>query len=284
VKIQDGCNFRCSFCIIPAVRGKSKSKPLADILKEVENYVSHGFKEIVLCGIHLCSYGLDLNPRTSLIELIKKLENKANKIRLSSLDPRFLDSEKINYLTSSQIIAPHFHLSFQSGSKKILKKMNRNSDPEEYKEILYLFSKFSPDASIGTDIIVGFPGETDKEFEETYEFLKNSPLTYFHVFPFSPRPGTPAYDFPQINGKIKKERVNILRKLSAEKNFQFRKRFLNKTLKGIIIKHCKDFTEFLTYNYIKIKLPPCPELRVGDEREVKISKVSLSSTEGKVIS
>jgi threonylcarbamoyladenosine tRNA methylthiotransferase MtaB len=284
VKIQDGCNFRCSYCIIPYVRGKSRSKPLSDILKEIENYVNVGFKEIILCGIHLCSYGLDLNPRTSLIELIRKLENKVNKIRLSSLDPRFLDSGKIDYFTSSQIIAPHFHLSLQSGSRKILKNMQRDINPEYYREILHQFAKSSPDGSIGADIIVGFPGENEKEFKETYEFLKNSPLTYFHVFPFSPRPGTPASNFPQINGKIKRERVNILRELSTEKNFQFRNRFLNKTLKGIIIKHCKDFTEFLTYNYIKVKTPPSPRLKVGDEKEVKIFRVSLSSTEGKIIS
>ncbi|MCP2521114.1 radical SAM protein, partial [SCandidatus Aminicenantes bacterium Aminicenantia_JdfR_composite] len=158
VKIQDGCNFRCSYCIIPYVRGKSRSKPLSDILKEIENYVNVGFKEIILCGIHLCSYGLDLNPRTSLIELIRKLENKVNKIRLSSLDPRFLDSGKIDYFTSSQIIAPHFHLSLQSGSRKILKNMQRDINPEYYREILHQFAKSSPDGSIGADIIVGFPG------------------------------------------------------------------------------------------------------------------------------
>jgi|Deesub1362B_J571_1020462.scaffolds.fasta_scaffold02320_3 threonylcarbamoyladenosine tRNA methylthiotransferase MtaB len=286
IKIQDGCNYKCSFCIIPFVRGKSKSKPLSFIQKEIKEYINHGFKEIVLCGIHLCSYGLDLKPKSSLLELLKKLENikGLNKLRLSSLDPRFLNLHTISYFASSPIIAPHFHLSFQSGSKKILKKMYRDSTPEQYTEILNTFSKLSPDSSLGTDIIVGFPGETEREFEETYKFLKDSPLAYFHVFPFSPRPGTPAYNFSQINGKIKKERANVLRKLSFEKNFHFRNKFINKTLKGIIIKKCKDFTEFLTYNYIKVKISSYPYLKIGEEKEIKICKVTPYNTEGKIIS
>ncbi|MFQ6081861.1 MAG: tRNA (N(6)-L-threonylcarbamoyladenosine(37)-C(2))-methylthiotransferase MtaB [Candidatus Aminicenantia bacterium] len=286
VKIQDGCNFLCTFCIIPSVRGKSRSKPLPGILNQIKKYITQGFKEIILTGIHLCSYGLDLTPRSSLFELLKRIEklDGLNKIRLSSLDPRFLNSDFISYLSSNQKIAPHFHLSFQSGSNKLLERMGRHSTINQYRDILSTFFKLSPEASLGADIIVGFPGEIEEDFNQTYNFLESSPLTYFHIFPFSPRPGTPAFRFPQINGRIKKERARILRELSKKKNFEFRKKFVNKNLKGIITKKEQNSVQILTYNYLNIKANGNDKLKEGQEKEIKIIQVTPSETRGELIS
>jgi len=285
LKIQDGCNFLCTFCIIPQVRGKSFSLPLEEILDQGKKFICQGFKEIVLTGIHICSYGNDLKPRSSFLRLLQQIEKLKGlrKIRLSSLDPRFLTVSLLEHITASQKICSHFHLSLQHGSDDVLRRMGRNIKASDFKRILTYLRKNSPQASLGADIIVGFPGESEDNFEETYQFLQQSPLTYFHVFPYSARPGTAASTWPQINEKVKKKRASLLRKLSQLKNYKYRLQFLDKELDGIVIKKKKGVAEVLTSNYFKVLVPYCPS-EEREEVKVKIQKVSLEKIIGEMVS
>jgi len=284
VKIQDGCNFRCTFCIIPRVRGRSVSVKKEEILAQINRFINQGFREVVLTGIHLCSYGLDLRPKSSLIDLIREIEGlKAlGNVRLSSLDPRFLNFPLLEHIIKSKKICSHFHLSLQHGSDDVLRRMGRKIEVDFYREILAHLRRNSTHASVGADIIVGFPGEEEEDFEKTYQFLENSPLTYFHVFSYSPRPWTPAASWPQIDERVKKERSTRLRKLARKKTVEFRKLFLGKECKAIVIKKGKNGARVLTSNYLKVSVPSC----LSEEREevrVKITEVDSKETKGKII-
>lgn len=284
LKIQDGCDFRCTFCIIPRVRGKSRSFESEEIITQVQKFIAQGFKEIVLSGIHLCSYGLDLRPRSSLLELLKALESLdgLGRIRLSSLDPGFLKTPLLEHITQSLKICQHFHLSIQYGSDRVLVQMGRRNKVEDYRALLDYLRQASPDASLGADIIVGFPGETEEDFAETYSFLEQSPLTYFHVFSYSPREGTPASTWVQVAERTKKERSAFLRECSKEKNFEFRRLFLNRKCDGIVIKKENGNTEVLTSNYIKVSVPSGLE-HEGEDVTVKITRITNDKTEGNII-
>jgi len=284
VKIQDGCNFQCTFCIIPSVRGRSVSLDKREILARIKEFINQGFKEIVLTGIHLCSYGLDLSAKSSLLELLQEIEslNGLRKLRLSSLDPRFLSSSLIEHITASEKVCPHFHLSLQSGSDDIVHRMGRKIRIEDYKNILTYLREESPRASLGADLIVGFPGETEEDFSQTYRFLEQSPLTYLHVFSYSPRPGTVAASWRQINGKVKKERARLLRDLSSRKNTNFRRLFVGKECEAIVIKKKEGGAEVLTSNYFKVFIPSCSQDE-GKEVRVKIRKVDTGKTTGQIV-
>jgi len=284
LKVQDGCDLRCTFCVIPYVRGKSRSFDREDILSRAKKFVRQGFREVVLCGIHLSSYGHDLRPKGSLIELLQALVELEGmgRIRLSSLDPRFLDDKLIDFITSSQKICPHFHLSLQHGSDRILKLMGRESRVSGYEQILSRLRQNSPAASLGADIISGFPGESDEDFNETFDFLQNSPLTYFHVFTYSPRPHTPAEGWPQVEEHLKRERSSLLRNLSEEKRRTFRLAFLGQELEGVVVKKNDVGGEALTSNYIDVHALFCPN-RPGEEVKVKISRVESKQTWGEIV-
>lgn len=283
LKIQDGCNFRCSFCIIPSVRGRSVSSTKKNVLSEMEKFIRQGFDEIVLTGIHLCSYGADLKPRSTLLQLLQEVEQLEGltSVRLSSLDPGYLKLELIEFLSVSEKICPHFHLSLQSGSEEILRRMGRMMKVEDYRGILSTLRKRSSLASLGADIIVGFPGETESDFQQTVSFLEESPLTYFHVFSYSPRPGTVAASWPQIDGKVKKERARLLRGMSARKNMKFRQLLAGKVRKAIVIKKSKDGIEVLTDNYVRVLIPPlsCKE---GQRLKVRITGAGKKITTGQL--
>jgi threonylcarbamoyladenosine tRNA methylthiotransferase MtaB len=283
LKIQDGCNLRCTFCVIPYVRGKSRSFDRDAILSRAKKFVRQGFKEIVLCGIHLSSYGHDLQPKSSLLDLLQGLvevEGMA-RLRLSSLDPRFLDDELIDFISGSQKVCPHFHLSLQHGSDRILRLMGRESRISEYERILSRLRRNSPEASVGADMISGFPGESEEDFEKTFAFLENSPLTYFHVFTYSPRPGTQAEGWPQVEGRLKRERSTLLRKLSEEKRRAFRLTFLGHELDGIVIKKNGTGEEVLTSNYIDVHVS-FGAINPGEAVKVKITRVESKQTWGKI--
>lgn len=270
VKIQDGCNLKCSFCIIPYVRGKSRSIPSDEIIKKIKKYSDEGYKEIVLTGIHINSWGMDLSQRRNFSDLIRELNviDSAARMRLTSLDPRFLNQEAIETLVFSDKIAPHFHLSIQSGSEKVLNLMRRDSSAKRYEDIIYKLKGSLPESCLGADIIVGFPGESDKDFRHTYDFVKNVPLDYLHVFPFSPRPGTEASKMNnKVDEKVKTRRASLLRKLSREKKEKFIRNFIGKELEGVVIKNNSDVGEVLTYNYIKAKVK---NLRHGEKELIKI--------------
>lgn len=284
VKIQDGCDHRCSFCVVPGVRGDSRSFEKREVMDKVKQLLDRGFREIVLTGVHLCLYGRDLKPRGSLLDLLKCLEKLPGlgRIRLSSLDPRFMDQEMIEYLVSTRKICPHFHLSLQHGSDSVIKRMGRKIEVSDYMKILNSLRARSPLASLGADLIVGFPGETDDDFERAYRFLKRSPLSYFHVFKYSPRPDTAAAGWEQIRDEIKKERAQILRKLSDEKNLTFRERFIGKERDAVVIKKEGVKTRVLTDNYIEAYVSSCPQAE-KEKVKVRIVEVTCAGTQGNIV-
>ena len=212
LKIQDGCNRFCTYCTIPYARGSVCSKDPIKVIAEVRELALHGFKEVILSGIHTASYGLDLEGNVNLISIIEEIEkiDGIERIRIGSIEPAFFTEEVIEKIKSIKKLCPQFHLSLQSGCDTTLKRMNRRYTAEEYEDTVNLLRETLPDVSISTDVIVGFPGETEEEFNETYEFLKRIKLTKTHVFKYSPRKGTKAADMPnQIDGTIKDERRKI---------------------------------------------------------------------------
>lgn len=284
VKVQDGCDAHCTFCIIPSLRGKSRSRPLAQVVECARAAVDRGYQEIVLAGIHLCAYGQDLEPRVSLLDLLRALTTiKALKmIRLSSLDPRLLPRPLLEFLVAEEKICPHFHLSLQHASEPVLRRMGRKSTPIEYLEILNFLREGRPEASLGADIIVGFPGEGEADFNFLRDFLRESPLNYFHVFSFSPRSGTPAAGWKQVPENIRKKRSEELRRLSREKSNAFKKMFIDSQLKGIVIKKKGDLVEVLTGNYLKVMVEGQRELKPGQLVLVRITEAGQAMCRGEV--
>jgi len=257
LKIQEGCNMFCSYCIIPYARGPLRSRSIESIMKETQNLAEDGFKEIVLTGIHLGLYGIDFDYTPNLLDIINEIssEKGIERIRLSSIEALEITDEFLLGVSKINKFCNHFHVPLQSGNDKILKLMNRRYTTREYMERILSIRKFFPDVSITTDVIVGFPGETDKDFEETVAFIKKVGFSRLHVFPFSPRRGTKAYNMPnQIEKKIKNSRSQYLIKLSEclEKNYQ--EKFINKTLDVLFEEEIeKDIFEGYTRNYIKTR-------------------------------
>ena len=285
VKVQDGCNARCTFCLIPYLRGPARSVPVESIITQIEKAVVRGFKEVVLAGIHLCAYGEDLTPPVTLLNLLQeivKIEG-LERLRLSSLDPRLLPESWLEFITGEGKICPYFHLSLQHASPEVLRKMGRRSRPEEYTAILDYLHRHRPEASLGADIIVGFPGEGEEDYLFLKDFLEQSPLTYFHVFSYSPRPGTPAAHWAGVSEKIKKERATELRKISREKNLAFKMKFLNEERPAVVIRKKGAKAEALTDNYIKVSLSESPGVEVRELVKVRIKEVSPLETKGEVI-
>ncbi|MBC8590774.1 tRNA (N(6)-L-threonylcarbamoyladenosine(37)-C(2))-methylthiotransferase MtaB [Wansuia hejianensis] len=257
IKIQDGCNQYCSYCIIPYARGPIRSRDVEEILFEAKKLARVGFKEIVLTGIHVASYGKDLTG-IDLGEVIKRIAliDGIKRIRLSSVEPNLINDDFMNTLVKTNKVCDHFHLSLQSGSNTILEKMNRKYTKEEFREKVDLIRKYMPDAGITTDIIVGFPGETDKEFKETYEFANEIGFSRIHVFKYSPRKGTPAARFNnQINGKIKNQRSKELIELGDKLTDEFNSRFIGETMAVLFEedKSTNGIYEGYTTNYIRVK-------------------------------
>lgn len=284
VKIQDGCSLSCSFCIIPQVRGRNKSTGPETVLQRVQDYCEQGFQEIVLTGIHICLYGSDFSPKWTLFDLLKKMDGLKNppRIRLSSLDPRFMSETLLEHLSTSQQICSHFHFSLQHGAEAVLLRMGRRVKISDYDRILGFLKEKRSDASLGADIIVGFPGESDLEFERMFQFLEKSPLTYFHVFPYSPRPGTEAENWSPVNDKVKKERAARLRQLSQEKSLNFRRTKIGEKMDAVVIKKGKQKTRVLTDNFIEISVPSCSSCE-KERVNVRITRVTDKQTFGQIL-
>lgn len=256
IKIQDGCRQFCSYCIIPYVRGPIRSREKNNIIDEVKKLAQNNFKEIVLNGIHLASYGKDFNKSYGLIDLIEEL-NKIEgikRIRLGSLEQGIITESFIERLSECEKMCDHFHLSLQSGSDTVLKRMNRRYTTKEYEEKVNIIRKYLPESGITTDIIVGFPQETEKEFEETCEFVNKIGFSRIHVFKYSPREGTKAAELKgQINGKIKSQRSKKLSILGNEISTEFMNKFVNKNVDVLFeIKKEDNFYEGYTTNYLKV--------------------------------
>lgn len=290
IKIQEGCNQFCSYCIIPYARGKMRSRNKNNIIDEVTKLINQkGVKEIVLTGIHLGAYGIENNDKYALVRLIEELSKikGLKRIRLSSIEVTEVNDRLIQLLKYNEKVCPHLHLPLQSGSNNILDKMNRPYTKEEFRENVNKFREEIPDLAITTDVIVGFPGESIKEFRETYDFIKEIGFSRLHVFPFSRRKNTPAYDMkPRVRGDIKSKNASRLRKLNKKLMSQFNKKFIGKS-KKIIIEDNKDHETSLytgyTDNYIKV-LVDAKEDDIEKLKEVKLIDChNYESLKGKIL-
>jgi threonylcarbamoyladenosine tRNA methylthiotransferase MtaB len=282
VKVQDGCDRRCTFCIIPSVRGRSASVAPAEVAATVRGLAARGYHEVVLAGIHLSAYGRDLEPRGSLARLLEDLARVENlgRLRLSSLDPRELDSETLEAVTASPKVCPHYHLSLQHVSEAVLERMGRPASEAGYRRLLEALRGASPEAAIGADLIVGFPGESDEDFARLVRFVEDTPLTYAHVFAYSPRQGTPAAGRPQIPDGVKKRRSDALRTAAAEKHLRFRKSFIGRDLETVVIRGRAGRTEGLSDNYLRVSIDGCEVAPRGAVR-VRVTGLAARGLEGR---
>ncbi len=278
LKIQEGCNQYCSYCIIPYARGPIRSRKKEEVIKEVKTLVKNGFQEIVLTGIHVASYGKDFQQKDALIDLLRGLNEieGLERIRLSSLEPTLLTEEFTQALAKLNKICHHFHLSLQSGCDETLKRMNRKYTTALYREIVERIRRYFPDIALTTDIIVGFPGETDEDFENTCRFVEEMTFSEIHVFKFSPRKGTPAAEYPdQVEGTIKHHRSERLITLGARLKRQYQETFVGErrsVLLETMSKERQGFLEGLTDNYLKV-LVPGTEAQEGTLQWVRLTAI-----------
>lgn len=258
LKIQDGCNRFCAYCLIPYTRGAVCSKDFNKVMQEIKDLASHGFKEIILSGIHTASYGVDLEEKVSVVDILEAIENidGIERVRIGSIDPTFFTEDVVKRIVCLKKLCPQFHLSLQSGCDATLKRMNRRYSSKKYEEIVDLLRDKIKDVSITTDVIVGFPGETDEEFNETYEFLKRIKLTKTHIFKYSQRTGTKAYSMEnQVDGTAKDKRSKILIELNKVNEENFIKSYIGKTLDVLFEeKYSKEENYYVGYtkNYIRV--------------------------------
>jgi threonylcarbamoyladenosine tRNA methylthiotransferase MtaB len=262
LKIQDGCDRYCSYCLIPYARGHIRSRSPENIIHEVEKLAANGFKEIILSGIHVASYGKDIGGIT-LTDIIEKISAIAGieRIRIGSIDPTFFDDNTVNRLGKVENLCPHFHLSLQSGCNETLKRMNRHYTTEEYKAIVEDLRKTIPDVSVTTDVIVGFPGETEDEFETTYSFLQELALSKMHVFKFSPRKGTRAAEMDnQIDTAVKDKRSHRVIELDEQLENRFISSFIGRDMKVLFEETKGGYSYGYTENYIRVRIPTAEEL------------------------
>lgn len=272
LKIQDGCDAFCTFCKIPYLRPKPSSRKKEAILKEIEA-LSLNHKEIILCGINIALYGKDFRPQQTLSQLVEKILNLdcLGRLRLSSLQPRHIDSRLIK-LISHPKLCPHLHLSFQYGENSILKAMNKKETVELYLEKVAALKKINPLLAISCDIIVGFPGETEKTFVKTVYFLEKIKPMRMHIFPFSPRPMTPLAGFIPLEAQTIKKRCQILNQMAKRFAFEYYSHFMAKPLEMISEEHKKGFTAGYTQNYIKVMVKE--KIKLGYLKTIKITKVN----------
>ena len=275
VKIQDGCDRFCSYCIIPFARGRVRSRKIENIISEVEQIVDNGMQEIVITGIHIASYGKDFNYEITLIDLLEEL-NKIDglkRIRLGSIEPTIITEEFVLRLAKLDKICDHFHLSLQSGCDETLRRMNRRYTCKEFEDGTKLLRKAFPNAALTTDVIVGFPGETDDEFNATYEFLKKIAFYKMHIFKYSQRKGTKAAVMPnQIDGSIKEQRSKVLLGLSDENEEKYNSEYVDKIVEVLFEEKDGDYYKGHTKNYIEVWAK-------GDNLENKIVNVKVEKND-----
>lgn len=281
IKIQDGCENFCSYCIIPYVRGKCRSKNFQTVLEEIQNYVQHGYKEVVLTGIHTGNYGVDLGTDfAALLREIVKI-NGLVRLRISSIEITELTDEVLQIIRDNDVIVDHLHIPLQAGSDKILRLMNRKYDLAYFKQKMEQIREIRPDISLTTDIIVGFPSETEEDFQDTLSFVREVQFSKVHVFPYSRRSGTVAADMAeQVSGDVKKDRVRRLLALSKELETEYMKKFIGKTLPVLMEVNRTDYSLGHTSNYLLVKVPG--EYQSEDLVDVTITDVSYPYCLGEV--
>jgi threonylcarbamoyladenosine tRNA methylthiotransferase MtaB len=262
LKIQDGCNSRCSFCVIPFVRGKSRSLPPQTVLSEIQRLAGSGFREIVLSGINLGTYGRDLAPRVEFLDLLRRIldETSVQRLRISSIEPLDVTQDLIDFFASNNRIAPHFHMPLQSASNRILASMHRWYRAEHYARRVELIHDRLPNAAIGADVIAGFPSESSADHAATLDFITARPFTYLHVFSYSQRPGTKAAALTgQLPGHVIKTRARELRSHADSKSAAFRRAQIGRTLRVLTLRRDpsddSESTPALSENYLQVRLP-----------------------------
>jgi threonylcarbamoyladenosine tRNA methylthiotransferase MtaB len=278
LKIQDGCGNRCSFCIIPSVRGRSRSAPPEQVVNQVR-VLAERYSEVVLSGINLGRWGRDLDGRWKLADLIRRLlsETGARRLRLSSLEPMDWSDDLLSLMAENARIARHVHAPLQSGSETVLRRMRRKYRPSHYEDRIRKARAWMPEAAIGADVMVGFPGETEEEFENSRRFIEEMPFTYLHVFTYSERPGTEAAALANsVPIAVRKRRNRILRDLAARKNLEFRRRMVGRTLSVVTL---EQNGTALSDNYLKVELSaPRPANIIADISVGEVTEAGLRET------
>ena len=288
--IQDGCNRFCTYCLIPYTRGRTCSKDPDKVLEEIKRLEEHGFKEIILSGIHTASYGVDLEGDVTLISLLQEIEklDGIERVRIGSIEPSFFTDEVIEKMRHMKKLCPQFHLSLQSGCDETLKRMNRRYTAKEYEEAVYKIRENLKDASITTDVIVGFPGETDEEFNETYKFLERIKLTKTHIFKFSPRKGTKAENMPnQVDGTIKEKRSKALIELNNKNEGEFSESLVRREMDVLVEKELNEkpgYFEGYTRNYVRVVFESEKSDIIGKIVKCKIEEANGDYVSGKILS
>lgn len=282
LKIQDGCNKFCSYCIVPYARGRSRSIDPNDLVSEFERMVKEHCPEIVLTGIHIGAYGVDLPEKRSLTELLAFLikMREHSRIRLSSIEPREITDGIIGLM--GQGLCRHLHIPLQSGDDGILHSMKRNYSAGYYRELVEKIASAVPGIALGADVMVGYPGEGDKEFNNTLRLIETAPLTHLHVFSYSPRPGTAASEMTgHLSETVKKERNEILRRIGQEKNLTFRQKHCDTELSVVVEDKIDDTTGLmsgLTDNYIRVHITDAKQKHIGEKINVRIMEVNSGRT------
>ena len=280
IKVQDGCNQFCSYCIIPYARGRIRSRKIENVISEIKKIAKNGIKEVVITGIHLSSYGKDFEENIGLIDLLEEI-NKIDgilRIRLGSLEPKIITEDFMKRLIKLEKICHSFHLSLQSGCDETLKRMNRKYTTNEFLEITEILRKYYKDVILTTDIIVGFPGETEEEFEKTYEFLKKIKFYKTHVFPYSPRKGTIAAKMPnQITGDIKSKRSKKLIELSDINERNYNDKLIGENVEVLFEEPKGGYIKGHTQNFILVKC------KTDENFENQIKKVKIIGAETEAV-
>lgn len=286
LQVQNGCDAFCSYCIVPYARGRSRSVPPDEVLAGIGAFAAKGFREVVLTGIHLGAYGLDLAPPESLLSLLAAAEERrlVPRLRVGSVEPTEISDDLIRFLAQAETVCRHLHIPLQSGSDTVLGRMNRKYAASLFREVTEKLVTAMPDISIGCDIIAGFPGETEGEFGETLRFVDALPIAYLHVFPFSPRPGTPAADMPgHVPSGVIRERAAALRRVSDRKRRAFYQRFLGEELQVLVQERSSDrLLKGLSRNYIPVLLPGDDSL-INSEVAATVTEVARESVRGERI-
>ncbi|WP_375581129.1 tRNA (N(6)-L-threonylcarbamoyladenosine(37)-C(2))-methylthiotransferase MtaB [Marivirga tractuosa] len=278
LKVQDGCNYHCAFCTIPLARGKSRSDTIENIVKSAQQIASEDVKEIVLTGVNTGDFGIqDGKRKERFVDLVKELDNVEGieRFRISSIEPNLLTNEIIEFVSQSKRFVPHFHVPLQSGSNKVLRKMRRRYLRELYEDRVAKIKQLMPQCCIGVDVIVGFPGETEEDFLETYHFLKDLPISYLHVFTYSERPNTDADEMDEVVPmKVRNERSKMLRSLSEKKKRAFYEENLGREEVVLFEKDIHDgLMEGFTDNYVRVVAKYDPIL-INELKKVKLTNLT----------
>ncbi len=284
LKVQDGCDYSCSFCTIPLARGESRSQSIDESVRQAEMLVGEGFKEIVLTGVNVGDYGS--KDGTSLLDLLRTLEQVPGlrRLRISSIEPNLLTDDLLEFWISSEVLVPHFHIPLQSGSDDILRRMRRRYMSDYYGNLVHKICRREPDAGIGVDVIVGFPGETEEHFEDTYRFIVDLPISYLHVFTYSERDNTPAMEYEgKVDPADRSRRTKMLRILSEKKRRAFMQRFIGKEVSVLFEESFKnDYINGLTKEYLRVAVPYHEGIE-NTEATVRITSVNGEVAYGDII-